>query len=151
MSFMQFDSILTLLDKQLSGRFPRPVVLEALPDKGLAHWHVRLKGTGLLARIPKQSQMALVAQDNLLYQSTCFRRAEPSGHVPQLEAVLAPSEHLPRGALLVEEIIGAPASQPEHLGPSCRPLLRSMCCQCRHHQTARPCWMSRTRWQVSSR
>lgn len=116
MSFMQFDSILTLLDKQLSGRFPRPVVLEALPDKGLAHWHVRLKGKGLLARIPKQSQMALVAQDNLLYQSTCFRRAEPSGHVPQLEAVLGPSEHLPRGALLVEEIIGAPTSQPEHLG-----------------------------------
>lgn len=116
MSFMQFDAIAVLLDKQLSGRFPGPFVLEALSDKGLAHWHVRLKGTGLLARIPKQSQMALAAQDNLLYQSVCFRRAAPSGHVPFLEGVIPPSDLLPRGALLVEEIVGVPASQPEHLG-----------------------------------
>lgn len=101
---------------QLSGQRHGSAVLEALPDKGLAHWHVRLKGTGMLARIPKQSQMALGAQDNLLYQSTCFRRAAPSGHVPRLEAVLVLSEPLPRGALLVEEVIGDPANRQEHLG-----------------------------------
>ncbi len=87
------------------------VALESLPDKGLAHWHVRLKGTGLLARIPKQSQMALAAQDNLRYQAACFRRAGPSRHVPQLEAEIPPCEALPRGALLVQEIVGeAPRS-----------------------------------------
>jgi aminoglycoside phosphotransferase (APT) family kinase protein len=79
---------------------------ERLPDKGLAHGHVRLKGTGLLARIPKQSQMALAAHDNLRYQAACFRRAGPSGHVPQLAAEIPPSEALPRGALLVQEIVG---------------------------------------------
>lgn len=80
--------------------------LQPLPDTGLAHWHVRLKGTGLLARIPKQSQMALAAQDNLRYQGACFRRAGPSGHVPLLEAEISPCEALPRGALLVQEIAG---------------------------------------------
>ncbi len=113
---MQLDLLPALLERRLSGRTLGPVVLEALPDKGLAHWHVRLKGTGLLARIPKQSQMALAAQDNLLYQSVCFRRAAPSGHVPFLEDVVPPSDQLPRGALLVEEIVGVPVARPKHLG-----------------------------------
>lgn len=122
MGCMHLDSMLSLLEKHLSGRLHGPVVLEPLPDKGLAHWHVRMKGTGLLARIPKQSQMALAAQDNLLYQSICFRRAAPSGHVPYLEDVIPPSDQLPRGALLVEEIVGVPASRPEHLGAIMRAL-----------------------------
>ena len=42
--------------------------LEPLKAKGLAHDHVRLVGTGWLARIPKQSQMQLGAQENLIYQ-----------------------------------------------------------------------------------
>lgn len=89
--------------------------LERLPDKGLAHWHVRLIGTGLLARIPKQSQMDLAATDNLRYQSACFQRAAPSTHVPRLHSVIEPSDALPRGALLVEEITGTPASEPAHI------------------------------------
>ena len=89
---------------QWAERTPEP-----LPDKGLAHWHVRLPGSGLLARVPKQSQMDLPAAANLAYQAACFARAAPSGHVPRLHAVLAPSVHLPRGALLVEEIVGQPA------------------------------------------
>lgn len=88
---------------------------EPLPDKGLAHWHVRLPGSGLLARVPKQSQMGLPAAANLQYQAACFARAAPSGHVPRLHAVLAPSENLPRGALLVEEILGRPARLPHDL------------------------------------
>ncbi len=88
---------------------------EPLPDKGLAHWHVRLPGSGLLARVPKQSQMNLPAAENLAYQAACFARAAPSGHVPRLHAVLAPSSQLPRGALLVEEIIGQPARLPHDL------------------------------------
>lgn len=106
----------SLLAKHLPDAHQGVPVLEPLPDKGLAHWHMRLKGTGLLARIPKQSQMALAAADNLAYQSACFQRAAPSGHVPRLHAVVPPSADLPRGALLVDEIVGVPASRPEHLG-----------------------------------
>lgn len=90
-------------------------VLMPLPDKGLAHDHVRLVGTGVLARVPKQSQMGLPAQANLAYQRACFERAAASGHTPSLHGWLAPSEHLPRGALLVEEIMGRPARLPQDL------------------------------------
>lgn len=83
--------------------------MESLPDKGLAHDHVRLVGTGLLARVPKQSQMNLAAADNLAYQRACFERAAPGGHTPRLFGSLPPSSGLPRGALLVEEIDGRAA------------------------------------------
>jgi len=76
-------------------------VLEPLRDKGLAHDHVRLVGSGLLARIPKQSQMDLGAADNLAYQMACFDRAAAGGHTPALRGRLPPSQALPRGALLV--------------------------------------------------
>lgn len=89
--------------------------LARLPDKGLAHDHVRLVGTGVLARIPKQSQMRLGASDNLTYQKTCFERAAPSGHTPQLVVTLAPDSLLPWGALLVEDIVGTPAVLPDQL------------------------------------
>ncbi|MEO7939049.1 MAG: hypothetical protein ABIR55_10525 [Burkholderiaceae bacterium] len=46
--------------------------LEPLPDKGLAYDHVRLAGMGLLARIPKQSQLGLDAVANLKYQAAWF-------------------------------------------------------------------------------
>jgi len=91
------------------------VMLAPLPDKGLAHDHVRLVGTGVLARVPKQSQMGLQALDNLAYQRACFERAAFSGHTPRLHGWLAPSEHLPRGALLVEEITGRTAQLPQDL------------------------------------
>ncbi len=90
--------------------------LEPLPDLGLAHAHVRLAGTGVLARIPKQSQMGLAAADNLAYQAACFERASASGHAPRLHGVLPPCSELPRGALLVEEIVGRPARLPQDLG-----------------------------------
>jgi len=89
--------------------------LAPLPDKGLAHDHVRLEGTGWLARIPKQSQLGLSAQDNLDYQRACFERAAASGHTPVLHGVLPPSTHLPRGALLVQAIVGRPARLPDDL------------------------------------
>lgn len=90
-------------------------LLVSLADKGLAHDHVRLLGTGLLARMPKQSQLGLAAQDNLDYQRTCFERAAASGHTPSLQGVLPPSEQLPRGALLVQEIEGRTARLPQDL------------------------------------
>lgn len=89
--------------------------LERLPDKGLAHDHVRLLGTGLLARIPKQSQLGLTALANLQYQRACFERCAASGHTPRLRGWLPPSAQLPRGALLVEDITGRPAGLPRDL------------------------------------
>jgi len=89
--------------------------LEVLPDSGLAHTHVRLVGHGALARIPKQSQMNLAARENLAYQATCFERAGRSGHTPALLGRLPPSAALPRGALIVEEIIGRGAVLPDDL------------------------------------
>ena len=96
--------------------------LEPLPDKGLAHDHLRLVGTGLLARIPKQSQLGLSAGANLAYQAASFDRASQAGHAPHLYATLPPSVHLPRGALLVEEIVGRAASLPDDLSAIVRAL-----------------------------
>ena len=86
---------------------------EVLPDSGLAHTHVRLVGHGALARIPKQSQMDLAPEANLAYQAACFERAGNSGHTPVLQGVLPPSAALPRGALIVEEIVGRGAVLPD--------------------------------------
>ena len=98
------------------------VPLEGLLDKGLAHHHVRLCGTGLLARIPKQSQLGLSPEANLAHQKACFERAVASRHSPRLSMVLPPSAGLPRGALLVEEIAGAAATLPSALAPIARAL-----------------------------
>ena len=92
-----------------------PGALAPLPDTGLAHDHIRLGGTGWIARLPKQSQMQLGASENLAYQAACFARASASGHVPHLHAVLPPSDHLPRGGLVVEEIDGRTARLPDDL------------------------------------
>ena len=100
----------------------RDGVLEPLRDKGLAHDHVRLVGTGALARIPKQSQLGLAAADNLAYQSACFARAAAGGHAPQLLGMLPPSAHLPRGALIVEDIVGRAATLPGDLAAVVRAL-----------------------------
>lgn len=89
--------------------------LQPMPDKGLAHDHVRLLGSGWLARVPKQSQMGMDAAHNLAYQRACFERAAPSGHTPRLHSVLNPSAELPRGALLVQEIVGRTAQLPQDL------------------------------------
>ena len=89
--------------------------LAILTDKGLAHDHVRLIGSGWLARIPKQSQMGLEADHNLAYQRACFERCAPGGHTPLLHSVLPPTSLLPRGALLVQEIEGLPARLPQDL------------------------------------
>ena len=100
----------------LEARSPwADAALEPLPDSGLAHAHLRLKGSGVLARIPKQSQMDLPAAENLAYQAACFERASASGHAPRLHGVLSPSVALPRGALLVEEIVGRPVRLPQDL------------------------------------
>lgn len=89
--------------------------LEPMPVKGIAHDHVRLGGRGLVARIPRISQFALAPEQNLAYQAACFQRAQRSGRTPGLAAVLAPTPGLRMGALVVEEIPGAPPRLPDDL------------------------------------
>ena len=89
--------------------------LTPLTTTGLAHDHVRLNGRKLLARVPKQSQMDLDAPSNLVYQAACFTRAAASGHTPRLLATLPPSDALPMGALIVDEIDGPALPLPDHI------------------------------------
>lgn len=96
--------------------------LAALPDLGLAHAHVRLEGTGVLARLPKQSQVGLPPLEHLAFEAACFERAAPGGHAPRLLGLLPPSPALPRGGLLVEHIAGRPARLPQDLPALARAL-----------------------------
>ncbi|WP_425403232.1 phosphotransferase [Hwanghaeella sp.] len=102
-----------------------PVTAEELiplPTTGLAHDHIRIGGTAMLLRVPRQSQLALAARDNLAYQAACFRRMEPSGHTPKLFAVIDPVPDIPMGALVVEEIRGRTMALPAGLGNAARAL-----------------------------
>jgi len=92
-----------------------PRSLEPLRDKGLAHDHYRIPGTGRLVRAPKQSQLGLAAADNLAYQAACFERAARSGHTPRLHGVIPPGPSWPMGALVVDEIVGRPLELPSDL------------------------------------
>jgi hypothetical protein len=65
--------------------------------------------------VPKQSQFALSAGDNLAYQAACFARVAKSGHGPKMHEVLRPQARLTMGALLVEKIDGRPPRLPEDL------------------------------------
>ena len=89
--------------------------LQLMPEKGLAHDHVRIFGTGLILRVPRQSQFALAAADNLAYQSACFKRASQGAHAPRLHGVLPPSQGIPMGALIVDEIEGRTVELPADL------------------------------------
>ena len=98
---------------RLPGYEPVPRhALAVLPEKGLAHDHVQIAGTRALLRVPRQSQFAFSARDNLAYQKACFERCQPSGHTPALLGVLEPSDEVPMGALLVEHIDGVVLSLP---------------------------------------
>ncbi|SEM03288.1 Thiamine kinase [Roseovarius azorensis] len=108
-------ALIPALADALRGAGIAPGAPALMPDTGLAHDHIRLTGTGRIARLPKQSQMQLGAVENLAYQAACFTRASVSGHAPRLFAVLPPSDALPRGGLIVEDIIGRPARLPGDL------------------------------------
>jgi aminoglycoside phosphotransferase (APT) family kinase protein len=89
--------------------------LELLRVKGLAHDHLAIRDRDLLLRVPKQSQFALSATDNLAYQAACFERVAESGHGPRLHGVIAPSAEIPMGALIVERVFGRPPVLPADL------------------------------------
>ena len=86
-----------------------------LAVKGLAHDHVAIRGRGQLLRVPKQSQFALSATENLAYQAACFERVGASGHGPRLYGIIEPAPRVPMGALVVEHIHGRPPRLPDDL------------------------------------
>ncbi len=96
-----------LLATRLGGRAVLDVAdLQPLADQGLAHDHLRLGDSGLVARLPKQSQWQHAPDDNLRYQAACFARLATSGVTPRCHALLPVSASLPFGGLLVDYIEG---------------------------------------------
>lgn len=89
--------------------------LEPLATTGLAHDHIRIRGRGHLLRVPRFSQFGFDARANHLYQTTCFARTAPSGRSPALTATIEPSDELPMGAFIVEEIRGRRPSLPHDM------------------------------------
>jgi len=89
--------------------------LAVLNVKGLAHDHISVRGRAVLLRVPKQSQFALSAADNLTYQAACFTRVSAAGHAPRLHGVIRPQARIAMGALLVERIDGRPPRLPADL------------------------------------
>lgn len=97
--------------------------LQLLPRKGVAHDHVRLGSFGLVARLPRWSQLGLNPADHLALQAEAFRRAAPSGHTPALHAVLPPDDHaLPMGGLVVDEVVGVTPRLPRDMAAIARTL-----------------------------
>jgi aminoglycoside phosphotransferase (APT) family kinase protein len=89
--------------------------LEPMPARGVAHEHLRLKGRGLVARVPRWSQVGLEPLANLNHQAAAFARAAASGHTPHLAGVLSPRPGLPMGALVVGEVVGRPPRLPDDM------------------------------------
>lgn len=90
-----------------------PADLTALPRKGLAHRHWRIGATGAVLRVPIRRPADTDPAALLARQAAAFARAQPSGHLPRLIAVVPPSGDLPFGALIVEAIDGRPPRLPD--------------------------------------
>ncbi|MEP4377782.1 MAG: phosphotransferase [Alphaproteobacteria bacterium] len=113
---MSADTRVGAVCAALAARLGAPVAdLHPLPDTGLAHDHVCIGDSGMLARVPKQSQLGLAAAENLDYQAACFVRASASGHAPHLHDKLSPDDKLTMGALIVDLVNGRPLSLPGDL------------------------------------
>jgi len=93
----------------------RPDDVVAMTAKGVNHDHYRLRGVALVLRAPRATPWLGDAAAQLEVEAAAFRRAEPAKMTPRLGAILQPSAALPRGALLVEEIIGRPPRLPADL------------------------------------
>ena len=113
--------IAALKNVLLKSELQDVTALTMMPDTGLAHSHVwltRSHNHDCVARVPKQSQMGLLVEENLAYQAACFKRAEKSGNTPILHHVIKPSsseDSLLRGAFIVSAIQGRAPKLPQDL------------------------------------
>ncbi len=120
----QIPAMATALNKLGLAGNAGPNDLLLLPTTGLAHDHILIGETGLVLRVPRQSQLSLDAHANLIYQQACFERAEPSGHTPRLFGAIDPQPDIPMGALVVEYIEGSPVGLPDGMPNAARTLAR---------------------------
>lgn len=91
---------------EILGKTIYPHHLETVPSTGLTHDHIHISGTGKLLRIPvAENQLGLSAEAYLQQQQACYAAAHPSGHTPKCFGYLPPSEVLPYGALIIEQIM----------------------------------------------
>lgn len=82
------------------------VALTALNTDSVSHSHFRVAGQHLIVRVPRFSHWDKNIAEQLAYEAEAFRRAAPSGHTPELHAVVPVNDDAPAGALIVEEIDG---------------------------------------------
>ena len=89
--------------------------LVPMTAKGVNHDHYRVLGKGLLLRVPRATPWSGDPAAQLASEAAAFERAAPSRATPRLAAALTPMPGLPRGALLVEEIVGRVPRLPQDL------------------------------------
>jgi len=89
--------------------------LAPMTAKGVNHDHYRVSRRGLVLRVPRATPWSGDAAAQLASEAAAFERAAPSRATPQLAAVLRSTPGLPRGALLVEEIVGRVPRLPQDL------------------------------------
>ena len=77
-----------------------------------------------MLRVPRHSHWGLAPGKALAYQAAAFERAAPSGRVPRLFATIRPSDDIPYGALVVEEISGRAPRLPADLAAIADTLLK---------------------------
>lgn len=109
------EQIAGLLHTSGIARGISPDALTVLSTKGISHDHWRIGETGLVLRIPRMNQWGLDPEAALTYQQTAFHRSHQSGHTPRCLETLSPSIALPRGALIVEEVLGRAPTLPDDL------------------------------------
>ena len=85
---------------------PQIQTLRRVRRKGTSHDHIRLIGSGLIARIPRRCPDHQTPEQALTDQATRFRYGRESHHTPDLHTVLIPSSTLPFGALLISDVPG---------------------------------------------
>ncbi|MSO80993.1 MAG: aminoglycoside phosphotransferase [Alphaproteobacteria bacterium] len=103
--------LLSRLHRALSAQpgfaeLPRGALAPMPEATGVSHDHLRIAGRELVLRVPRFRQSGATATAFLTTQAAAFARAAASGHVPALAAILACSDDLPGGALVVAEIAG---------------------------------------------
>jgi aminoglycoside phosphotransferase (APT) family kinase protein len=98
--------------------------VEPMTAKGVNHEHYRLGRTALVLRVPRATPWAGDAAAQLASEAAAFERAAPAGVTPRLTAVLPPTPALPRGALVVEEIVGRLTELPRDLPAIAQSLAR---------------------------
>jgi len=92
--------------------------------KGVNHDHYRLPETGFVLRVPRATPWAGDATAQLASEAAAFERAEPAGVTPRFIAALPLAPKLPRGALVVEEIVGRQPRLPDDLPAIAQALAR---------------------------